>query len=157
VSYEGDLARTDGVPLVDVTIDIQSFYRSYLETENGGAMGIALPVPVRGRALIDTGASMSCVCFPIAEQLQLMRIGAVTFRGVEGARTPNRSAEQAPIFGAMMQIPALGWRNEVRLVGVQPDPNHIAILGRDILSAFRLEYNGPSQTLRLSAQALQGA
>ena len=145
----GELASPDGAPLVDVSVDIQPFYRGYLSKENGGTTGIAIPEAVRGKALIDTGASMSCVAFPVAEKLQLMRIGAVTFRGVEGARKPGESGEQAPIFGALLTIPALNWTQEVRLVGVQPDDVHIAIIGRDLLDHFRFEYDGPGKRFRM--------
>lgn len=145
----GELASPTGAPLIDVSVDIQPFYREYLSKENGGTTGIAIPEAIRGKALIDTGASMSCVAFPIAEKLQLMRIGAVTFRGVEGARRPGESGEQAPIFGALLEVPALQWSKEVRLVGVQPDDMHIAIIGRDLLDHFRLEYDGPGKRFRL--------
>lgn len=145
----GELAPPTGAPLIDVTVDLQPFYRGYLLKENGGATGIAIPEAIRGKALIDTGASMSCVAFPVAEKLQLMRIGAVTFRGVEGARKPGESGEQAPIFGAILGIPGLQWMQEVRMVGVQPDDLHIAIIGRDLLEHFRLEYDGQGMRFRL--------
>lgn len=100
------------------------------------------PSPITGNALIDTGATRSCVHAPIMGSLGVNPIGVVTIGSAAGQAIHS-------IFPAHFTFPAAGIDLDfASVVGVdltgqiingQP---LIALIGRDVLSLGILVYNG---------------
>lgn len=81
-------------------------------------------------ALVDTGASVSCVDQSLAAELELPCIGYNRVSGVSGP-------EVVPIYLADIRIPQLETRSFGRIAGVkleEGDQRHRILLGRDFLS-----------------------
>jgi predicted aspartyl protease len=97
-------------------------------------------------ALIDTGATESCIDEELAKQLQLPLIDHQQGSGIGGTETFN-------VYLGHIRIAALGWIQYGRFMGVklaagkQP---HQALLGRTLLQGMILVYDGPSGSVRLS-------
>ena len=105
-----------------------------------------MPAPVSGLALIDTGATSTCIDDETARQLQLPAIDVVTV-----ASASHASARQSvhPV-----QIELVGWpirfdapraiAAPLRIQGI------LVLIGRDVLQHTILVYNGPTGSFSLS-------
>ncbi len=107
---------------------------------------IPLPSPITGVALIDTGATRSCVHGPIMTTLGVNPIGVVTSGSAAGQVLHN-------LFSAHFTFPAA--RIDIdfaAVVGVDlagqiiNNQQLIALIGRDVLSSGIFVYNGPLGT-----------
>lgn len=131
----------DRGPLIQVSVSIAQTFAVQLTQQ-----GQSLPNPITGFALIDTGASMSCIDNNVAQQLNLPVIN------VANMASASHSSTQANIYPVKFEI--LGW-------GITLDSNQtmgaalqvqglIALLGRDLLQHCILIYNGNTGTISLS-------
>jgi hypothetical protein len=111
---------------------------------------IALPSPITGMALIDTGATRSCVHGPIMSQLQVNPIGAVTSHTAAGPVSHS-------LYPAHFTFPVAKFELDfASVVGadlsgqVIDKQQLIALIGRDVLSVGIFVYNGPAGTFSFS-------
>ncbi len=74
-------------PLSQIELQVAEADRRALD-----AIGEPIPAPVKGRALIDTGASISAVRTEIAERLGLHMVGDVPLVGQSGV------SNRAPVY-----------------------------------------------------------
>lgn len=125
-------------PIVPVEISIPSSLAEVYTKKNR-----AIPQPKSGWALIDTGATKSCVDDKVLIQLGVNPIDRTTIHGSGGKHEVN-------VFPAHMRFPtmpgfelefssAIGVNIQAQQVNNQPI---IALLGRDILSRCLFVYNG---------------
>ena len=111
--------------------------------------GQPIPAGVAGLALIDTGATMTCVHEQILTSLGLNPIGVATNGTANGPVRQN-------IYPARVVFPEAGWTVDVsQVVGVnltgqqivlapdRPAQPIIALLGRNLLQHWQLVWNGP--------------
>ena len=101
------------------------------------------PQPEEGIALVDTGASKTCVHEPILKKLGVSPIGLIT-TGTAGGQF------QKPLYPAHLSFP--GERLEAEIASVIAvdltgqkirDKPIIALIGRDMLALTLFIYNGP--------------
>jgi hypothetical protein len=141
----GDFLAEDG-PLIPVEVNVPAVLEEWLVKNN-----IAIPQPVSGYALIDTGASISAIHEPILNQLGILPIDSIPISTPSGA---GRSF----IYPTKVSFPALGvvGYSLSRVVGsdlnwLTPDGRTVVmLLGRDLLRFFLLVYNGQRNTITLS-------
>lgn len=117
--------------------------------------GKAIPTPVNGAMLIDTGASQTCIDIDIAEELGLDVVGRRSGFGFGGHHT-------SPVYNAVLVIPAgdsvlvqsrsvMGIREmQKHFAKNNPDfkrgglpTRMVGLLGRDLLAFTTLTYEGP--------------
>lgn len=108
--------------------------------------GQAIPPQVPCQALIDTGASYTCIDLGIATRLNLIQTGMVQ-GGTAAGINPH------PIYAAALRFKGLGLQEEdpIQLLGVQIAGQGIqALIGRDLLSRMLLIYDGPKGRFTLA-------
>ena len=111
--------------------------------------GEQLPNPVTGWALIDTGASRSCIDTGRIQGLNLNPVGVVD---VTTANGPTRQE----VFQARLVIPQSTITAEGAFIGADltgQDVNNqplIALIGRDLLRNWHLVYNGTLGVITIS-------
>jgi predicted aspartyl protease len=108
-------------------------------------VGQPVPSSVTGLALIDTGATMTCVHEPILTNLGLQPVGTLS------AGTATGRAQQS-VYMCRLIFPVLGWTVDLPVAGVNLDGQEIAtsppqpiiaLLGRNLLQMCVLIWNGP--------------
>lgn len=104
------------------------------------------PHPVSGFALIDTGASSTCIDQNAAEAAGL----AVVDSGPMSSATHDN--EIVPIYAGKIEIIGMSVSvNIMRAYGVNLNSQDlVALIGRDLLSQCVLVYNGPESSFSLS-------
>lgn len=136
-------------PVVPIQIEIPSALAAQLQR-----VGTAIPAPVPGIGLVDTGASVSAVDKGIVQQLGIQPIGVANV-GTAGGQ------QQQAVFPAKFSFPGtnLPTIEFNQLLGSDlagqtipgPLPGQlVALLGRDILQHFVLIYNGPFGSFSLA-------
>ena len=110
------------------------------------AQGQAVPPPIAGLAIIDTGATMTCVHEPLLTQLGLNPISVVQ------AGTANGPVQQS-VYPGRIIFPAQGWTIDLsgvagvdltgQFVPLNPRQPLVALLGRNILQHWLFIWNGP--------------
>ncbi len=124
---------------------ILSFFGAQLPSVPG-ATGAPVAIPsVQVPALIDTGASESCIDEQLAQQLQLPLINTTVRSGIGGSITLN-------VYLAHITIPSIvveyGQFTGVHLqAGSQL---HKALIGRKLLDDVLLVYDGSTGIVRLA-------
>ena len=120
-------------PRVNVEISITDTLASVYQQDNK-----EIPNPHTGKALIDTGASMTAVDKTIINSLGLSPIG------VTKVFTPSGEAEQE-LYPAKLSFPGIAGLtinfNSV-LCSDLSNQGIAALIGRDVLTSFVLIYNG---------------
>ena len=76
-------------PIVDVEISIPKALLTFLQQNNQN-----IPTPVKGQALVDTGAAISCVDDQVAVALGIKPNGTVNGHGMSGASVRNLYSTQ---------------------------------------------------------------
>ena len=128
-------------PCIQVTLGlVQSITDQLLQ------QGKTVPPPISGLALIDTGASSTCIDDAIAQQLQLPATDVVQMVSASHASTQqNVYPVLIEVVGASIQI------NVPRAMGANLTPQGlIALIGRDFLQHVTLFYNGITGQITLS-------
>ena len=128
-------------PCIQVTIGIAQSIAEQLLLQ-----GQTLPSPISGVALIDTGASSTCIDSDIAQQMQLPVVNVVNVASASHASTQqNVYPVQIEVVGFPISIEtpnAIG--ASLRAQGL------IALIGRDVLQHCTLFYNGITGSFTLS-------
>jgi predicted aspartyl protease len=106
----------------------------------------AIPKPISGIALIDTGATSTCIDDVAAQQLQLPVVNVVTVASASHASTPqNVYPIQVEVVGLPISIEAPS------AIGAALAPQGLlALIGRDVLQHCALFYNGVTGEITLS-------
>ncbi|SRR5579871_243526 len=141
----GETLESTG-PLVPVTIGIPAALEQFCAEK-----GIAIPAPISGYALIDTGASASAVDEDVVLALGVQPIDSIP------TNTPH-GAGRSSIYPAKVTFPALQIEDYAmnRLMGCKlkwttvDGKEIIMLLGRDMLKFFLLVYNGKSSDIHLA-------
>jgi hypothetical protein len=135
-----ELLRKCG-PIMNVVVHVPTALAKLL-----GEQGTPVPPPHAGMALIDTGASGTCVHESILKSLQVNPIGSVT-SGTAAGPTPHN------LYPVRLQFP---WENITRdfdsVVGVDLTGQFVEVstgrqpivvlVGRDVLRDWIFIYNG---------------
>ena len=93
-------------------------------------------------ALIDTGASVSCIAETLASKLGLAPIDRQDVSGVAGEK-------EHLIYLGMISVPLLNTHSKGKFVGVDLPESQPVILGRDFLHGTVFIYHGGSGTITL--------
>lgn len=138
-------------PLLQVEVSVASALAQHLASQ-----GQPLPAPVSGWALVDTGATSTCVHETVIAGLGANPIGVATTGTAHGP-------VQRALYAARLNFPAEGFNLEfssvigVDLAGQSPPETKeagrlplIALVGRDILMGCVFTYNGPGGFFTLS-------
>lgn len=155
VQFAGELTKPDGSkvaippqaallqrgPLVQVTVSVgQAIAQQILQS------GGTLPPPQSGLALIDTGATSTCVDDAAAQQLKLPAIDVVT---VASASHPATQQNVYPIQIEFVGLPITV--DAARAIGAPLAAQGLLVLiGRDVLQHMVLVYNGPTGSITVS-------
>ena len=134
-------------PIIQVQIEIPPALAEILQKSS-----TPIPNPVEGFALIDTGASITAIDNVIFTQLSINPNG-ITRVGTAGgpqqqATYPARLTFPGTSIPGVNLTKALGCNLAGQLV--LGDRRMIALIGRDILEAFILIYNGSAGMFSLS-------
>lgn len=108
--------------------------------------GQPLPPPRTGWALIDTGASVTCIDDQAAQELGLPAIDVVPMASASHAQT------QQNVYPVQITLSAFGFALQApRAIGAALAAQGIlALIGRDVLQICTLFYNGPAGTISLA-------
>lgn len=120
-------------PVVQVTVSLADQIASELIKQ-----GKAIPAPVQGLALIDTGAGSTCIDEEAAQKLQLPVVNVVNMASA------SHASVKANVYPAKFQITGLPMNfNAPMSIGAPlAVQGLIALIGRDVLQHCTLIYNG---------------
>ncbi len=97
-----------------------------------------VPAFLEHGAMIDTGASATCIDYRIAHALKLRQIDQRTIGTVGGPI-------QVAVFLGMLEIPQLGFKRLDRLFAPKIERiNYSVLTGRSVLKEFVFTYDGPA-------------
>jgi len=109
-----------------------------------------IPAPGTGWALIDTGATRTCVDKAVLDELEVQATGAITTGTAAGPA-------QQLLYPAKLNFPGANFEIEFgSVIGVDlsgqsiAGQNVIVLLGRNVLSRCVLVYNGPGGIFTLA-------
>jgi hypothetical protein len=127
-----------GGPLIDILVGVSAPHLTAIQQASG-----IVPTPIKARALVDTGASCTCIDPDILSQLNLTPTGAVPMQTPTTAGTPVTCSQYdvglaIPVSGgAVFQVRSLG------VIESKLKPQGFDVLiGRDVLSRALLVYHG---------------
>jgi predicted aspartyl protease len=128
-------------PCIQVTATVAATIAAQLNQQ-----GIAVPAPVAGLALIDTGATHTCIDAAAAQQLRLPVVDVVTIASASHASSQqNVYPVHFEVVGMPIQM------DSPRTIGAPLAAQGIlALIGRDLPQFMTLFYNGPAGTITLS-------
>ena len=120
-------------PLVQVGLTIEQSFAQALAQQ-----GKTVPAPITGWALIDTGASVTCIDDAAATKLGLPVVDQVKMCSASHANTVQN------VYPAQLAVAGLNFTfNLPKAMGATLEPQGIiALIGRDALSVCTLFYNG---------------
>ena len=107
--------------------------------------GEPIPAAIDGLAMIDTGASVTCVDEAAAGRAGLHVVDRGTISSA------SHSAHSVPVFACDINVAGLGRIRLPRAMGATLE-NHglLAIIGRDALGSTVFIYNGPSGSFSIA-------
>lgn len=132
-------------PFLEVFVSIPQALAEFYTKEN-----IPTPSPISGIALIDTGASKSCVHGPIMRELKVSPINTATTYTAAGSvihslypahftfPAPKIEIDFASVVGVDLSGQTIGGKQL------------IALIGRDVLAMGMLVYNGSTGSYSLA-------
>lgn len=120
-------------PRIQVVLSLPTFVEEGLV-----ASGVAVPAPLVAEALIDTGASVTCIDDDLARRLQLPVIDRMTMTSASHAAHP------ANVYPIRVEFTGLGLERTVnKAMGAVLAPQGVQMLiGRDLLAEAVFIYNG---------------
>jgi len=124
----------NGGPRLPVEIKVPNALASFLTQK-----GQQVPAPVSGEALVDTGASISCVDETVVQGLGINPVG------IAQVGTPSTASTSQLQYPVLFQFPGTTLPSiEIAhaLGSVLRPQGLLALIGRDILSSFVFVYNG---------------
>jgi len=108
--------------------------------------GKTLPAPISGMALLDSGASTTCVDESVAQKLQLPVTDVVTIASASHTSSKqNVYPARIELVGLSVAINALD-----AIGGPLIEQGIIALIGRDVLQHCTLFYNGMTGSISLA-------
>jgi len=110
------------------------------------SVGIATPGIKDVRALVDTGASESCIDSLLAAQLKLPVVDRRQIAGAGGAHTVNVHLAQVRV--PLLNKTILGYFTAVHLAA--GGQMHRALIGRTFLKHFTMVYEGRTGTVTIT-------
>jgi predicted aspartyl protease len=128
-------------PVIQVSVMVEENIAKTLAQQ-----GQQVPQPKTGWALIDTGASVTCIDEQAAKDLNLPAIDVVPMASASHHQT------QQNVYPVQILIPGLRFNLQApRAVGAALQAQGLLVLiGRDVLQMCTLFYNGPSGQITLS-------
>ena len=130
-----------GGPIIQVSISVAPVVAQTILSAGG-----TVPPPVNGIGLIDTGASGTCVDDDVALGLNLPVTGTATMASA------SHAGSQRNLYPIQLEV--VGWPikwHTNRAMGASLNAQGlIALIGRDMLRACVLVYNGTAGTFSLS-------
>jgi predicted aspartyl protease len=108
-------------------------------------IGVDVPDPVSGQALIDTGASTTCVDEDVARQLGLPTVDVAQMSSASGQSMQNVHPVQLDVAHSDLII-----ESSKSIAADLDDQGLVALVGRDMLSQCTLHYNGVTGDFTLS-------
>jgi predicted aspartyl protease len=128
-------------PVVQVSITLQQSMATALVE-----LGKQVPQPITGWALIDTGASCTCIDDEAARQMQLPVIDVGTMSSASHAKTSSN------IYPIQIEVTGFPIRFESpRTMGAAlKEQDLLLLIGRDILVHCTLFYNGITGEITLA-------
>lgn len=132
-------------PTISVSV---SHYRSDTDAAAGAQ---PQKEPVSTHALVDTGATQSCIDIGLAQELELPIIDTVEISGSDGAKTH-------PVYLAAVSIPSLEFYQYGPFAGValaDGGQQHRALLGRTFLERAIMIYDGIRGQVTLASTRLR--
>ncbi len=141
VALPSNMALAHRGPVLAVTLRPLELQRQAM-VEQGQDMSPG----VQGVALIDTGASQTCVDESAARAASIAVVG----RGP--VASASHDAHEVPIFAGQIEVAGLGAFNAQKAFGVNilNSQGIVALIGRDALQAAVFIYNGPDGSFSLS-------
>jgi predicted aspartyl protease len=135
------IALLQAGPWVQVVVSVPRSIADQLEPH-----GMAVSEPVAGRAIIDTGASVTCIDNDVAAKLGLPAIDRVTMTSA------SHDAIEQNVYPLQIQVVGLPFQiNVPRAMGANLAPQGIvALIGRDFLQHCTLFYNGLTGSITLA-------
>ena len=128
-------------PVVQVTVSVEQNIAQQIL-----AQGLSLPAPERGLALIDTGATSTCIDDTAAATLNLPVVDVVTVASASHASTQqNVHPIQIEVVGMPITIAA-----PRAIAAPLAAQGLLVLIGRDVLQHCTLFYNGLSGSFSLS-------
>ena len=127
--------QIDPIQLVQVGPSIEVSIGHF---RTGGAPRVPPTEDVFTLALVDTGATESCIDISLAQNLDLPVVDKMTISGVGGAKTHD-------VYMAQIHIPVLKFTQYGKFAGVDLDgggQQHKALLGRSFLQNTIMIYDG---------------
>lgn len=119
-------------PTVEVSVGVVSKMADQWRSE-----GEEVPEPVTGQALIDTGATSTCVDNEVAQDLGLPVIDVTTVASASERVEQNVYPVQLDVVHSDLTI------DFGRSIGADLTPQGlVALIGRDVLRSMTLHYNG---------------
>jgi hypothetical protein len=142
---DGGTLQRDG-PIIPVEVSMPAALEEWCVKNS-----VAVPSPISGYALIDTGASISGIHEEILTQLSVVPIDSIPMA------TPSGDGRMF-IYPTRVSFPALNVQGYAlsRVAGSQlgwqtsDGKKIIMLLGRDILSLFMVVYTGHTNTVTLA-------
>lgn len=127
-------------PRLPVTLMVSDAHRQMLAER-----GEPAPNAINGFALVDTGASATCVDLETADEAGLPVIGKAVMH------TASHAEHEVPVYSGKLSVPSFGDVELEFAMGANLDSqNLVALIGRDVLQAAVLVYNGTSGTVSIS-------
>jgi predicted aspartyl protease len=132
--------RDDG-PYIQVRIGVAEPIATELKKQ-----GKPVPKPLKGYALIDTGASNTCISEKAAKELKLTPVDVISMMSAF-----HRSVERK-VYPIHIEVIGLSIGIDVlRAIGANLDAHNLDLLiGRDVLENFAFFYNGPAGELTVA-------
>ncbi len=128
-------------PVLQVTLGLEESVAAQIVQQNK-----PIPQPIPGLALVDTGASVTCIDNKIAEQLGLPVVDKVKMASA------SHDATEQNVYPVLIDFTGFKIRvNAQRVMGASLGNQGLAVLvGRDLLQNFTLFYNGITGEITMS-------
>ncbi len=126
-------------PVIQVTVTLEQNAGQALVSQ-----GKALPVPKAGLALIDTGASNTCIDEQAAKELGLPVIDVASMLSATHEKVPCN------VYPVLISTPIVGLNSPRTMGAALAAQGLLVLIGRDVLQSCTLFYNGVTGQFTLS-------